>query len=334
MRITTRAIIRNYNTGLNRAGVTLNAQRMKVLTKRNFNEMSEDPGGAVQAFQLRGEFRSTQDYLDNVSNAQSHLDSVESSVMQINTMAKQVKVDVLTACNDTTSKQQRHVLATNLREIQESMVLSANAQFGDKFIFGGASTKEVPFVLSDDGKTLTYRGIDVNTSDPAQLAELEALSKENLYIDIGFGLKEDASGKLISSSAFDMATPGINVLKYGVDEDGKSNNMICLIGDMIDELESSSYNRDRFNELAGKFDNSHSELIDTITQYGTKSNFLEHAKSNLQDRQDLLNEKIVALEDVNLADAISNYKWAEFAYNAALKVGSSVLSPSFIDFMK
>ena len=34
-----------------------------------------------------------------------------------------------------------------------------------------------------------------------------------------------------------------------------------------------------------------------------------------------------------MAAAISEYVWQQYAYNAALKVGTSILSPSFIDFM-
>ena len=38
--------------------------------------------------------------------------------------------------------------------------------------------------------------------------------------------------------------------------------------------------------------------------------------------------------NIDMADAITQYSWAQYAYNAALKVGTSILSPSFIDFMK
>lgn len=333
MRITTSSMIRNYSSGLSRANTKMNSARDIVLTQRNFNKMEEDPGAAVQAFQLRREYSRNDDHLDNLGTVQSRYDSVESSAMQIGAMAKQVNGDILTAANGTTSAQQRSVFATNIREIQKSMVLSANSTFGDKFIFGGASTKEVPFVLSDDCKTLTYRGIDVNTSDPTKLAELKSLSEESLYVDMGFGLQEDASGKLITSTAFDMATPGINVLGYGVDENNNSNNMVTLLGQLADELEKSPFDQKEFQELSLKFTKNADNLTDSITQIGTKSNFLENTKTHLEDTQSSLNEKIVALEDVDLADAITNFMWAQFAYNAALKVGNNILSPSFIDFM-
>ena len=59
MRITTSSIIRNYTTGLGQASKKLNDSRMKVITNRKFNKMSEDPGGAVKTFQLHEFFRET-----------------------------------------------------------------------------------------------------------------------------------------------------------------------------------------------------------------------------------------------------------------------------------
>jgi flagellar hook-associated protein 3 FlgL len=40
------------------------------------------------------------------------------------------------------------------------------------------------------------------------------------------------------------------------------------------------------------------------------------------------------VEGIDLAKALTDYSWNQYAYNAALKVGTSILSASFIDFMK
>ena len=37
---------------------------------------------------------------------------------------------------------------------------------------------------------------------------------------------------------------------------------------------------------------------------------------------------------VEAAKAITDYSYAQYVYNAALKVGTSILSPSLLDFMK
>lgn len=332
MRITTSMVLRNYNTNLNSSLANLDSARMKVITNRNFNSISEDPAGATKAFRLRRQLANNEDYQSNLEAVQARFDGVESSALQITTALKKVNADILQGIDGSTSADQRKSIALTLRETAKSIVLNANATYGDTFIFSGASSKEVPFVLDDDG-TLTYRGIDVDSTDPGDLAILKNLSNEKVYLDLGFGLKEDA-GQLVDDSAFNTSVPGINLLGYGTNDDGISKNIVTLLNDMADELEKPTISDSRFKLMTDQFTESRNGVIDFATQLGTQSTFLENTKARLEDDHISINTKLVALENVDMADAITNYSWAQYAYNAALKVGNSILSPSFIDFMK
>ena len=46
-----------------------------------------------------------------------------------------------------------------------------------------------------------------------------------------------------------------------------------------------------------------------------------------------LNEDLTSLEDIEPAEAISNFMYDYYCYNAALKVGTQLLSQSLIDYM-
>lgn len=332
MRITTSMVLRNYNANLNSSLTNLDSARMKVITKRNFNSIAEDPAAATKAFRLRRQLADNEDYQSNLEAVQARFDGVESSALQITNALKKVNADVLQGIDGSTSADQRKSIALTLRETAKSIVLNANATYGDSFIFSGASTKEVPFVLDDDGK-LTYRGVDVDSTDPDDLAILKNLSNEKVYLDLGFGLKENA-GQLVDDSAFNISVPGINLLGYGRNDDGISKNVVTLLNDMADELEKPTISESRFKLMTDQFTESRNGVIDFATQLGTQSTFLENTKTRLEDDHISINTKIVALENVDMAEAIMDYSWAQYAYNAALKVGNSILSPSFIDFMK
>ena len=61
------------------------------------------------------------------------------------------------------------------------------------------------------------------------------------------------------------------------------------------------------------------------------------AKSNvelLEDNFYNLQEQYADIEDVDMADALTSFVWAQYCYNAALKVGNSVLSESLMDYLK
>lgn len=340
MRITTNSLIRNYKSGLGKALVNMTGAMDHVMTHRSFNSVAENPAAAARSSQLRRKYLQNEDHLSLLKDVQGRQDSQEDALMQIysasSKIAENYSVQVL---NGTNGKDARSTFASAIREFQQSMVLSLNTSYEDTFLFSGADGKNPPFKISSDGKTLTYRGIDVNTQDPAQLAKLKEMTKENQYVDLGFGLsltknQNTSISSVVSSSAFDISLPGINAIGYGMDDKGMSNNLISLAGQMAEVLEADAFDSEKYGQLMTKFKGVSDKVLRNVTELGVKSEFLEATKSRLTDTNISLQEQITSVEGVDMADAITNFTWAQYAYNAALKVGTNVLSPSFIDFMK
>ena len=84
----------------------------------------------------------------------------------------------------------RQALGQEILEAANAAVQSMNANYSGNFLFAGADSLNVPFEWSEDGKTLLYRGVDVNattdeakkllgaTDDGALDAALESLKTE------------------------------------------------------------------------------------------------------------------------------------------------------------
>ena len=144
----------------------------------------------------------------------------------------------------------------------------------------------------------------------------------------------DEDGNVVNSSAFNTSLPGINVVGYGTDDNGNSKNLIVLAGQLADELEKEDFDMEKYTELLNAFDGARTKLMDNLTTIGTRTNFLETTKSRLEDQQISLTEQFDNVVNVDMAEAITEFSWAQYAYNAALKVGTNILTPSFIDFMK
>lgn len=336
MRITTNAIIRNYKSNLSNTINTLNSSRTKVMTQRSFNSVSEDPAAAARASQLHRRYYKNQDNLSMLQDVQARQDGQEDSMMQVSNVIKTISEDYnVQAMNGTNqSKDTRQSFASAIRQFQKSMVLSLNSSYGDTFLFAGSDGKNVPFNLSDDG-TLTYRGVDVDadmgTEDYKRLANL---SGDNLYVDLGMGLSLDNAGQVVSSSAFNVSLPGINVIGFGKDSNGMSNNAIVLAGQLADALEADTFDADAYGKLMNKFKSVNTGVLNQVTELGVKSEFLNTTKERLENNDISLQEQMQNVEGIDTAAAITDYMWNQYAYNAALKVGTSILSSSFIDFMR
>lgn len=175
------------------------------------------------------------------------------------------------------------------------------------------------------------------------LKKLKYLTGETNYVDLGFGLQEDQDGNLIQSSAFNVSLPGINYLGgYGVDEDGDPKNIISLVrrlgtlasncdpdtGEWATPAEGDEACRLQL-KLAAASDNFTNQYV----QLSTKAGFVKENSEQLEDTAYTLAEQINSIEQCDMADAITAFSWAQYSYNAALKVGNSILSESLMDYI-
>lgn len=351
MRITTNAILRNYKSNLGTSMKNLDTARTRVMTQRKYNSTAEDPSSALRAAILERRYVKNEDYLNIVKDVQSFQDAQEDAAMQIETLAKQLSKQYgLEALNGTNgSLETRETYADAWRGAQQSLLLSLNASYEGKYIFAGSDGKNAPFKLQDEPidpndpdkgtkQVLRYRGVDVTNGNANVLDEL---SKDTLFVDLGFGLNVNPTNgdpnnvEIDQSSAFNTSLPGINLAGFGIDDETKlTKNMVLLCGEIADVLEAEDFDREKYTELLAQFDKGRNNVLEKVTILGTQTEFLTTTKDRLETSSISLSTQIDNVVNVDMAEAIMNFSWAQYAYNAALKVGNNILTPSFIDFMK
>lgn len=359
MRITTNAILRNYKSNLATSMSNLDVARTQVMTQRKFNSTMEDPSSALRAAVLNRKYARNEDFLNLVKDIQSYQDAQEDAAMQINNislnLSKHYGIEALNGTNG--SIETRKTYAEAWRGAQESILLSLNASYEEKYVFAGSDGMNPPFRMTTDAngkQVLLYRNVDVTTGnlykadgtvDTNNAAQrLEELSKDSSFVDLGFGLTlnsktSDASSavNVDASSAFNISLPGINLVGFGeyTNADGTTTpkNMLLLIGEIADTLEQPDFDYDKYKDLLGKFDERRSDVLKHVTTLGTNTEFLTTTADRLQTNEINLTQQIDNVVNVDMAEAIMNFSWAQYAYNSALKVGNNILTPSFIDFM-
>ena len=96
----------------------------------------------------------------------------------------------------------------------------------------------------------------------------------------------------------------------------------------------SKEDRAEADRLLNKITKNNDEIISAFaSDISGEVEFLETNKDRLKDQHDALNLELVNLEDVDPADAITDLLYNYTCYNAALKVGTQLLSQSLIDYM-
>lgn len=331
MRITTNMIRRNYQNNLASSMGGLEQARRQTETGRRYGNAYENPSAFAKAAVLETRYARNTDYLNSVKDMQKWQDTQEDVLTQISSMAKEIDKNYsIQAITDSTSEMGRDVFAKNLRELQKSMVATLNTKYGNTYVMAGSDGMNAPFNLEDDG-TLTYRGLDVN--DPANQAVLDQLARDTSYVDLGFGM-DIGPGGIVPSSAFNSAYPGINLVGYGQTADGTSKNLIVLAGQMADLLEAKDFDKAAYEKLWTQFSEGSNATRDQLAEIGTKTQLLASTEERLTNEKLNITAQYDSAVNIDSAEAIMNFSWAQYVYNASLKIGTSVLSPSLLDFMQ
>lgn len=373
-RITTNGMMMSYKSNLMRSYNNLANISQKVTTQRQFNSYAEDPAKASQAFQLRRSRWNTENQLTNSLHVkhkfQQGWNCLEATYQDLGHTL--VKYSALRANNDADAGG-RQGLGEVIKGAAESVMETMNAKYGENFIFSGADGANVPFSWDEKTGEVLYRGMKVDVAVPPEdelkdgtwdrdafpeFAKLyDTVEKEHTYVDLGMGMKEDAKGELIDSSAFDTALSGIKMIGYGTSdvtlEDGTEvkdvpNNLISIMKEMGEIFASCSATDGSYSagdygspeaamkraealeiQLQTKLDELHANYVELDTQ----ASFVNDNVSRLESMDDTLNEQITSLEDIDPADAITALMWAQYSYNAALRIGTSILSQSLLDYM-
>lgn len=368
MRITTSGVMRNYKANLMHSSNQLESARNKVLTQRNFNSFAEDPAAATQAFKLRRNFSRTNDQITNSTDLISKFQSAWSAAGTTKTLVEEAANDATLRAVSATTGSGRQPLGQVLASDAESIIQTLNLEYNDAFVFAGNDAETPPFSWDKSGKLL-YRGISVDAGgvgvrpegtppDPSKepttstwgvyyaanqdFAKLAQMSYETAYADVGAGLAEDGFGTLNSASAFNSALSGLNLLGFGLDADGDPQNAVSITKKLSNiflrcDADSGAYASTKDQEdavrLNNKLQNSLASLTKNWVSIDAESKYLTTNKERLDDYADTVNEQILSFEQANLADAITDFSWAQYCYNSALKVGNDILSQSLIDYM-
>lgn len=362
VRITTNGMLFNYRNNLTNTTNSLNNAITKVMTQRNFNTYASDPAAATRAFRVHSSLNAVNAQYSNNKTVLSKFETAWSTIGGVlNDLANKLGSVPALEGLDGTKWDDLDTQGQILRSGAEAMVQSMNGKYDQKYIFSGSDSKEPPFAIDEAGD-ITYRGVKVDKNldeeykdadgnpmlDEAgqPMTNAQVLKKwaedDPVFVDIGLGFELDANGKVIESTAFDSSISGIDIMGYGVDEDGDPKNLASIMLRLADIFESYDAEKSdpwdgQYEEacrLVNKFNQSREDMIDAYAELDAQALFLNKNETQLENTFDALNTERGSIEDVDPADAILELSWAQVCYNSALQVGANVIPQSLMDYLQ
>lgn len=321
MRLTDSIITKNYLKNLNSNLKDLTDKNIRVAAQRRYMTMSEDPATALKAMKVRKNLYKNSIYAENLTNAQGILDQYESAIANINEIVTEAKAQVAQGRTGTSDELVRKSVANALRGYQTAILAAANTKYANDYIFGGESVGKPPFTVDENGNLL-YHGKNVDT---------ETFEEESRYIDIGLGLSIGEDG-VNSQSALNIANSGAVLLGTGKDKNGVTNNLYNLLGILAQKIENNDL--EDIQIYADKLEEKSDDIRLQYVSVGEKTNYIKFFTERLKAEESNLKTKQSEFESIHIEEGIIEYSEMEVFYNACLKMGTKLLQPSLLDFLR
>lgn len=311
MRVTNNMVMGNYLNNLYNNLSKMAKYQMQVATNKRITTISDDPIGVISSMETRTKLSRIQQYQENVDSGVSWLKQAESNVLELNDVVKSAYETAVRMANDYLTPQDKQASGELIGQLRDHVFMIANSKVGEKYIFSGYNGTTEPFTLDASGNIL-YNGLDLeNDAAPALIAE----HNQKIEYEVGFSMKAEIS------------ITGTKLLGMGED------NLYSVLDDLYNALQTNQP-ADKISEYISKLQNSQSHLMEVEAELGGRINRLELINSRFED--DFLNytELKSSIEDVDLAEATMHFKMSEAVYVASLQIGSRIVQPTLVDFLK
>lgn len=153
MRISDKANQSQILNSIQKTRSNLQSLQNQAATMKKVTKPSDDPLGAAKILENRTDLKNLNQFEKDIEYAKTFLDTTESTLSQLNEAIVRAKELALQAATDTTGALPREMIATEIRQISNSVLEMSNRTSGERYLFGGFKTEAAPF--AQDG---TYRG--------------------------------------------------------------------------------------------------------------------------------------------------------------------------------
>jgi flagellar hook-associated protein 3 FlgL len=298
MRVTFNSQYHDTTAAVERTSEQLLEMQRRVASGRKIGTISDDPTAAATAIAERSALAQVDQYnrtADSVDSRLAVVDTVLSDVVAKITSAQSVAT---AARGSTTTASQRAALALELGGIRDALLDDMNTTLHGRYLFAGADVTTQPYTVTPPATVPAYAG-----------------SNNAVRADVG-------SGRSVTI-AFDG-----QAITQGADP----QDLFATLDQLITAVNAgdSAAIGTGMAELQRAFDRATAAQ----TRVGNEMELIDAQKLRLQQMKQSGGERLSKLEDVDMAEAITEMQHADAAYRAALGAVGTISRASLMDYLK
>lgn len=296
MRVTQSMITENFTRNLMQNLKRLDDINNQISSEKKINRPSDDPVGAAMAIKLRRQLSAIKQYNSNAKQALTWMKDTETALTNAGDVIQRLSELAVEAANGTKTGEDKEKILDEVKELKDQLLKEANSTSLDRYLFSGYSTDKAPFI------------------------------------------KDDVTGSIEANPNIVDGTINYNVgQSETIPVNLKGSEVFGDIFKAVEKFETALENNDGetiSNEVISDIKGALNTVLKYRSQIGARTNRLEATVSRLEANEVDYKAQLSSVEDVDLAQAITDLKMEESVYRAALAVGARIIQPTLVDFLR
>lgn len=270
----------------------------QLTTGKKISRPSDDPVVAMKGMTYRTNLTEVEQYKRNLSEAYNWMENSDAALDKATSVMQRIRELTVQASNGTYEESQKGMIGKEIEQLKEHLVSIANTQVAGKYIFNGNDTTNKPV---DFSKTPS-----VSTNE----------NSVNLELSKGIEIAININPK--------------NVFTHtsGIPESGLFGD----INELIKTLEGT--NDEEVSGFLDKLDSHINSLVAERAELGARFNRVELIDARVSEQEVIANRILSDNEDADIERVITDLKMQESLHRAALAVGSRIMQPTLMDFLR
>lgn len=299
-RITNGMVIGTTLSDLNSSLAALQRSSQEMSSGKTILEPSDNPFGASQVIQLQSQLDGLSSYATNAKEGNGWATTSDTAMSSIASAVQRIRELLVEASNGTNSKSSLAVIGTEVSQLTESIKQDANAQYGSQYVFSGTATSTPPY----------------------ELGEVDAYNGNGAAITRAVG---PASSVTINTD--------ISTLLGAGGEDGKLLSTLRTIAEHLKGGTPEGIQALGTTDL--KSLDANTEVLTSLqASAGSVTEQMNMASSRIEGMQIAITATLANTQDANIAQVAIAYSSEQAGYQAALRVGASIMQESLLNFLK
>ncbi|TSI07329.1 flagellar hook-associated protein FlgL [Lysinibacillus sp. BW-2-10] len=307
MRVTQSMLSNNMLRNLSSSYSKMDKLQKQIETGKKINRPSDDPVVAMKGMGYRTNLNKVEQFQRNIGELSTWLEITDDTLDKVGSALHRANELAVQASNDTMNDADREKIKSEYDQLREHIQMLANTKNGDKYIFSGTKTA-----------TPLYDKATGYPADPVLSA-----FKGDVKMEVFDGLQINAN-----TTAVDMFK---DIDKMFADLDQKFKD---IENPPVPAPDPPIKLSDEFRTAIASIDAQLNSLLEIRADIGARQNRVDLMNDRLSSQEIISTKQMSENEDVDYEKAITNLITQESIHNAALSVGSRIIQPTLVDFIR